>query len=72
MVTGRRMASAVMVVTELDRSVVFYEELPGWQVAVSDESVALLIGPEVFSCISARWGVTRRHPLGFVGIQYLG
>jgi catechol 2,3-dioxygenase-like lactoylglutathione lyase family enzyme len=71
MVTGLRLASAVMFVTELNRSVVFYEELLGWHVAVSDESVALLVGPEGFQLYLRAMGRHTQHPLGFVGIQYL-
>ena len=71
MVTGLRLASAVMFVTVLDRSVLFYEELLGWHVAVSDESVALLVGPEAFQLYLRAMGRHTQHPLGFVGIQYL-
>jgi catechol 2,3-dioxygenase-like lactoylglutathione lyase family enzyme len=70
-VTGLRLASAVMFVRELDRSVVFYEELLGWHVSVSDESVALLVGPEGFQLYLRAMGSHASHPLGFVGIQYL-
>ena len=70
-VTGLRLASAVMFVRELDRSVVFYEELLGWHVTVSNESAALLVGPEGFRLYLRAMGAHASHPLGFVGIQYL-
>jgi catechol 2,3-dioxygenase-like lactoylglutathione lyase family enzyme len=70
-VTGLRLASAVMFVTELDRSVTFYEELLGWHVTVSDNSVALLVGPEGFELYLRAMGPRTQHPLGFIGIQYL-
>lgn len=66
-----RLASAVMFVTELGRSVAFYEELLGWQVTVSDEEVALLVGPEGFQLYLRAMGPDTQHPLGFIGIQYL-
>lgn len=69
--TGLRLASAVMVVTDLDRSVTFYEELLGWHVTVSDDTVALLAGPEGFELYLRTMGPGTQHPLGFVGIQYL-
>lgn len=69
--TGLRFASAVMIVTELRRSITFYEELLGWQVTVSDDEVALLVGPEGFQLYLRSKGPGTQHPLGFVGIQYL-
>jgi catechol 2,3-dioxygenase-like lactoylglutathione lyase family enzyme len=69
--TGLRLASAVMIVTELRRSITFYEELLGWQVTVSDDEVALLVGPDGFQLYLRSKGAGTQHPLGFVGIQYL-
>lgn len=70
-VTGLRLASAVMFVTDLGRSVTFYEELLGWHVTVSDESVALLVGPEGFQLYLRAMSPRTQHPSGFIGIQYL-
>ena len=70
-VTGLRLASAVMIVTELHRSITFYEELLGWKVTVSADEVALLVGPEGFQLYLRAMGPGTQHPLGFVGIQYL-
>ena len=70
-VTGLRLASAVMIVTELHHSITFYEELLGWQVAVADDEAALLVGPEGFELYLRAMGPGTQHPLGFVGIQYL-
>lgn len=44
-----------MVVTELHRSITFYEELLGSRVTVSDDTVALLVGPEGSSCTCVPW-----------------
>lgn len=70
-VTGLLLASAVMIVTELDRSVAFYEELLGWQVTVSDDEVALLVGPNGLQLYLRAMGHRIQHPRGFIGIQYL-
>jgi catechol 2,3-dioxygenase-like lactoylglutathione lyase family enzyme len=73
--TGRRpwlkLASAVMFVTELDRSVAFYSELLAWDVAVRDDPVALLASPDGFQLYLLGRGPNTPHPLGQVGIQYL-
>jgi catechol 2,3-dioxygenase-like lactoylglutathione lyase family enzyme len=60
-----------MFVRELDRSVVFYEALLGWHVTVSDDTAALLVGPEGAQLYLRAMGSRMEHSLGFVGIQYL-
>jgi catechol 2,3-dioxygenase-like lactoylglutathione lyase family enzyme len=65
------LASAVMFVTELDRSVAFYEELLGWRVTVADDTVALLVSPEGFELYLREMRAMTQHPVGFIGIQYL-
>jgi hypothetical protein len=65
-VTGLRLASPVMFVTDLGRSVRFLGRAPG-HVSVSDESVALLVGPvgvQLYLCSmgrtrSIRWASSR-------------
>lgn len=66
-----RLTSAVMFVTELDRSVRFYEELLGWHVSVRDNTVALLVSPLGFELYLRDQGPHTQHPLGQVGVQYL-
>jgi catechol 2,3-dioxygenase-like lactoylglutathione lyase family enzyme len=66
-----RLASAVMFVRELERSVSFYRELLALEVAVSDNTAALLVSPEGFQLYLRSMGPGAHHPLGQVGIQYL-
>ena len=66
-----RLATAVMFVHELDRSVAFYGELLAWDVTVRDDTVALLVSPDGFQLYLRCRGPNIQHPLGQVGIQYL-
>jgi catechol 2,3-dioxygenase-like lactoylglutathione lyase family enzyme len=66
-----RLATAVMFVTDLDRSVAFYQALLGWDVALEDDSVALLVSPDGFQMYLHGRGPRTQHPLGQIGIQYL-
>lgn len=68
---GLALASAVMFVSDLDRSVEFYVRLLDWKVSLRDESVALLVGAGGFELYLRAMGPRAQHPLGFVGIQYL-
>ena len=68
---GVRLASAVMFVGELDRSVTFYGELLEWDIRLRDNAVALLVSPEGFQLYLRAMGPNAAHPLGHVGIQYL-
>lgn len=65
------LASAVMFVHELDRSVRFYEELLALEVTVHDESAALLVSPDGFQLYLRSLGSGDEHPLGSVGMQYV-
>lgn len=65
------MASAVLFVTDLERSLAFYERLLGWPVAVRDDNVALLVNPEGAQLYLHSRGLNAEHPMGHVGIQYL-
>jgi hypothetical protein len=69
--TWLRLATAVMFVSELDRSAAFYEELLGWDVTVRDNTVALLVSPDGFQLYLRSRGPHTPHPLGQIGIQYL-
>lgn len=66
-----RLASAVMFVAELDRSVEFYRELLTWDIRLRDSTVALLAGPDGSQLYLRAMGPKAVHPLGQVGIQYL-
>ena len=66
-----RLSSAVMFVRELERSVRFYRELLALEVAVHDNTAALLVSPDGFQLYLRSMGSGAHHPLGNVGIQYL-
>jgi hypothetical protein len=66
-----RLASAVMFVHELGRSVDFYADLLAWDVALRDDTAALLVGPDGGQLYLRGMGPRAYHPLGHVGIQYL-
>lgn len=66
-----RLASAVMFVGELERSVRFYRELLALDVAVHSNTAALLVSPDGFQLYLRSMGSGTHHPLGHVGIQYL-
>jgi len=66
-----RLASAVMFVHELERSVRFYRELLALDVTVHDNTAALLVSPDGFQLYLRGMGSRAHHPLGHVGIQYL-
>jgi hypothetical protein len=66
-----RLASAVMFVQELDRSVRFYRTLLAVEVRIRDHTAALLATPDGFQLYLRSMGSGAHHPLGHVGIQYL-
>lgn len=66
-----KLASAVMFVVSLARSVPFYEELLGLETTVTDESVALLVNSDGNQLYLREMGKRTDHWLGSVGIQYL-
>jgi catechol-2,3-dioxygenase len=66
-----RLASAVMFVKELGRSVSFYRDLLAMDVRIRDDTAALLVGPDGFQLYLRSMGSGAQHPLGHVGIQYL-
>lgn len=65
------LASAVMFVHELRRSVQFYRELLALDVVVQDEIAALLVSPGGSQLYLRSMGPEAKHPLGNVGIQYV-
>jgi len=66
-----RVGSVVMFVTELDRSVSFYTEVLGLDVADRDATAALLISSDGVQLILRAMGSNAPHPLGAVGVQYV-
>ncbi len=60
-----------MFVRELDRSVLFYKKLLGFDVTVRNNSAALLVGADDGELNLREIGARAEHPLGPVGIQYL-
>ncbi|MEJ7691248.1 MAG: VOC family protein [Nocardioidaceae bacterium] len=66
-----KLASAVMFVRHLDRSVAFYRELLGLEVTVQDREVALMVSPDGYQLYLRSTGEQAQHALGSVGIQYL-
>ncbi|SRR6185437_13517069 len=67
-----RLSSAVTFVQELDRSVSFYTEVLGMEVADRDATAALLISADGGAELILRaMGGNAPHPLGGVGVQYV-
>ncbi len=66
-----RLASAVMFVGELERSVSFYRELLALEVTARDNTAALLVSPDGFQLYLRSMRIGAYHPLGNIGIQYV-
>lgn len=66
-----RLSSVVTFVQELDRSVNFYTEVLGLDVADRDATAALLISAAGTQLILRAMGSNAPHPLGGVGVQYV-
>jgi catechol-2,3-dioxygenase len=71
MARGARLDSAVMFVHELDRSVSFYLEVLGLEVADRSSSAALLISAHGSQLVVRAMGDRAAHALGSVGVQYV-
>jgi len=65
------LASAVMFVADLNRSVVFYQELLGLEVTTRDDEAALLVSPDGYQLYLRSAGKRALHSCGAIGIQYL-
>ncbi len=65
------MASTVLFVTDLGRSLAFYAELLGWQVTLQEDTVALLVSPEGTQLYLHSRGPNAQHARGQVGVQYI-
>lgn len=68
---GLLLASAVMFVSELERSAAFYAELLGWTITIQETDVALLACPDGFQLYLRRRGPRAPRIAGHIGVQYL-
>jgi len=66
-----RVASSVMRVSDLDRSVRFYRDVFHCHVALREPHATLLLAPDGFQIYLNSKGQTRRHGVGPGGVQYL-
>lgn len=64
-------ASSVMFVSQLDRSVAFYRDVFTCEVAVRDQDAALLIAPGGFQIYLVSKGSRTPHASDSIGPQYL-
>ncbi|MCU1508986.1 MAG: uncharacterized protein JWR53_392 [Glaciihabitans sp.] len=65
-----KLASIVMFVTDLDRSVDFYSTLLNLEPTLRDDTVALLVAPGGYQLYLRALGPRASHPLGGIGAQY--
>lgn len=66
-----RIASSVIFVSDLARSVHFYRDVFACDVAIQDSDAALLLTPGGFQLYLRALGASSQHSLGGVGVQYL-
>jgi catechol-2,3-dioxygenase len=66
-----RLSAAVVFVRNLEKSVSFYRELLGLEVADSSTTAALLTSPGGSQLVLRQFGSNAPHPLGSIGVQYL-
>jgi catechol 2,3-dioxygenase-like lactoylglutathione lyase family enzyme len=71
MAEGIRLSGAIMFVRNLDRSVTFYRELLGLQVADHSPTAALLLNDDGSQLVLRSFGQNAPHALGSIGPQYL-
>jgi catechol-2,3-dioxygenase len=71
MTQGIRLGAAVMFVRELDRSVSFYRELLGLDVADSSSTAALLVNADGAELVLRSMGDAAQRALGAIGVQYV-
>jgi catechol 2,3-dioxygenase-like lactoylglutathione lyase family enzyme len=71
MAHGARIGSAVMFVQSLDRSVSFYCDVLGLEVADQSTTASLLVSQDASQLILRSMGHGAAHPLGGVGVQYV-
>lgn len=66
-----KVASSLMTVSDLDRSVNFYLDVFSCQVAVHEQDTALLLTPDGFQIYLHSKGPSRRPRVGATGVKYL-
>jgi catechol 2,3-dioxygenase-like lactoylglutathione lyase family enzyme len=71
MAHGARLGTVVMFVQDLDRSVSFYLEVLGLEVADRSPTAALLISAEGSQLVLRSMGSNAPHALGSIGVQYV-
>jgi catechol 2,3-dioxygenase-like lactoylglutathione lyase family enzyme len=71
MALDARLGSVVIFVHELDRSVDFYTQVLGLDVADRDATAALLVTASGSQLILRAMGGNAPHPLGAIGVQYI-
>ena len=64
-------ASAVIAVSDIDRSADFYRDVFACRVSVKGGQAALLLSPGGFQLYLVERGARAQHPLGGIGVQYL-
>jgi catechol 2,3-dioxygenase-like lactoylglutathione lyase family enzyme len=68
---GVRLGAAVMFVRDLDRSVGFYREVLGLEIADSSVDAALLVNAGGAELVLRAMGGNAQRALGAVGVQYV-
>jgi catechol-2,3-dioxygenase len=71
MTQGARLCAVIMFVRDLDRSVSFYRELLGLDVADASSTATLLVNDAGAELILRAMGEGAQHALGGVGVQYV-
>lgn len=66
-----KLASVVMFVAELDRSVKFYTDVLALQITIKNETAALLVGPDGSQLYLRAIGDKAAHPVATIGPQYV-
>lgn len=66
-----RVASSVVFVSDLSRSVAFYRDVFGCELTVQETTAALMLAPGGFQLYLMGVGAETQHPSGGVGVQYL-
>lgn len=69
--TDVRVASAVIRVSDMQKSVRFYSNAFGFHVAVREHEVALLVSPSGFQLYLNAIDPSRRHDRGTIGVESL-
>jgi catechol 2,3-dioxygenase-like lactoylglutathione lyase family enzyme len=72
MITARaKLASVVMFVADLDRSVRFYSDILALQTTIRNDTAALLVGPDGSQLYIRAMGDRATHAVSSVGPQYV-